>query len=208
MSDDRGGGDEDPEAHAARMRELRKTQRAKVKRTSDPGRGLVLVHTGNGKGKSSSAFGTVARALGWGHRVGIVQFIKGTWKTGEKQFFARFPELLSWHVMGEGFTWETQDRERDVAAATAALGRAVELMGDGEHDLVVLDEIHIALRYDYLDADAVVDAIGARDARTSVITTGRDAPDALIEAADTVTEMRQIRHAFERGIRARKGIDF
>ena len=208
MGDDRGGDDRDPEAHAARMRELRKTQRAKVKRTSDPGRGLVLVHTGNGKGKSSSAFGTVARALGWGHRVGIVQFIKGTWKTGEKQFFARFPDLLSWHVMGEGFTWETQDRERDVAAATAALGRAVELMGDGEHDLVVLDEIHIALRYDYLDAGAVVDAIGARDARTSVITTGRDAPDALIEAADTVTEMRQIRHAFERGIRARKGIDF
>ena len=207
MSDDSTRTD-DPDAHAARMRELKKAQRAKVAETSDPGRGLVLVHTGDGKGKSSSAFGVAARALGWGQRVTVVQFIKGTWKTGEKQFFARFPDTLVWHVMGEGFTWETQDRERDVAAATAAFAKAVELMRSGDFDLVVLDEIHIALRYDYLDADAVVAGIAERAARTSVVTTGRDAPQGLIDAADTVTEMREISHAFKRGIEARKGIDF
>lgn len=198
----------DPQEHAARMRELKKAQREKVDRTSDPGRGLLLVHTGNGKGKSSSAFGVVARALGWGHRVAIVQFIKGTWQTGEKQFFERFPDALDWHVMGEGFTWETQDRERDVAAASAALAKAATLMRSGDYDLVVLDEIHIALRYDYLDAGAVEQSIGERATRTSVITTGRDAPQSLIDAADTVTEMREIDHAFKHGIQARKGIDF
>ena len=208
MDEDRTSDDSDPAAHAERMRALKRVQRAKVDNTGDPGRGLVLVHTGDGKGKSSSAFGVVARALGWGKRVAVVQFIKGTWKTGEKAFFARFPDELEWHVMGEGFTWETQDRERDVAAATAAFDKAVELMGGGEFDLIVLDEIHIALRYGYLAADAVVAGIGARDACTSVVTTGRDAPDALIEAADTVTEMREIRHAFKGGIRAQKGIDF
>ena len=202
------GAPDDPDAHAAAMRELKKTQRAKVARTSDPGRGLVLVHTGDGKGKSSSAFGVVARALGWGHRVAIVQFIKGTWQTGEKAFFERFPDELRWHVMGEGFTWETQDRTRDVAAATAAFERAAGLMAGGDLDLVVLDEIHIALRYGYLDPDAVVAGIAARAARTSVVTTGRDAPPALIDAADTVTEMREVRHAFASGIQARKGIDF
>ena len=207
MSDDSTRPD-DPEAHATRMRELKKIQRAKVAETSDPGRGLLLVHTGNGKGKSSSAFGVAARALGWGQRVAVVQFIKGTWKTGEKQFFARFPDTLAWHVMGEGFTWETQDRERDVEAATAALAKAAGLMRSGDFDLVVLDEIHIALRYDYLDADAVVEGIAERAARTSVVTTGRDAPQALIDAADTVTEMREISHAFKSGIEARKGIDF
>ena len=207
MSDDPTRTD-DPEAHAERMRELKKVQRAKVAKAGDPGRGLVLVHTGDGKGKSSSAFGVAARALGWGQRVAVVQFIKGTWKTGEKQFFARFPEMLAWHVMGEGFTWETQDRERDVRAATAAFEKAVELMRSGDFDLVVLDEIHIALRYDYLDAGAVVEGIAERAARTSVVTTGRDAPRALIDAADTVTEMREIAHAFKSGIEARKGIDF
>ncbi len=208
MNDATTPADDDPEAHAARMRELKKVQRAKVAETGDPGRGLVLVHTGNGKGKSSSAFGVVARALGWGQRVAIVQFIKGTWKTGEKQFYSRFPDELVWHVMGEGFTWETQDRERDVAAATAAFDKAAELMGSGDFDLVVLDEIHIALRYDYLDAGAVVRGIAERATRTGVITTGRDAPQALIDAADTVTEMREISHAFGNGIKAQKGIDF
>ena len=190
------------------MRTLREKQRARVAEVSDAGRGLVLVHTGNGKGKSSSAFGVVARALGWGQKVAVVQFIKGTWKTGEKQFFARFPDQLAWHTMGEGFTWETQDRERDIAAAEAAFARALELMGGGEFDLVVLDEIHIALRYDYLEAGAVVDGIRARATRTGVITTGRDAPQALIDHADCVTEMREIKHPFQAGIRAQKGIDF
>ena len=208
MSDHPPPAADDPDAHAARMRELKRTQRAKVDATRDPGRGLLLVHTGEGKGKSSSAFGVVARALGWGQRVAVVQFIKGTWKTGEKRFYDRFPDEIVWHVMGEGFTWETQDRERDVAAARAALARADELMGSGELDLVVLDEIHIALRYGYLEPAAVLAAVGARAARTSVITTGRDAPQALIDAADTVTEMREVRHAFKSGIKAMKGIDF
>jgi len=203
-----GGAARTAAEHTAAMRELRASQRAKVAEVGDAGRGLVLVHTGDGKGKSSSAFGVVARALGWGQRVAVVQFIKGTWKTGEKQFFARFPDELVWHTMGEGFTWETQDRERDVAAATAAFDKAVELMGDGEFDLVVLDEIHIALRYDYLDPAAVVAGIRARATRTGVVSTGRDAPQALIDNADCVTEMREIKHPFKAGIRAQKGIDF
>ena len=207
MNDDTPAGT-DGDAHPAKMRELKATQRAKVAETKAAGRGLMLVHTGDGKGKSSSAFGVVARALGWGQRVAVVQFIKGTWKTGEKQFFSRFPDELAWHVMGEGFTWETQDRERDVAAATAAFDLAVGIMASGDVDLVVLDEIHIALRYDYLDAEAVVAGIAARSDRTSVISTGRDAPQALVDAADTVTEMREVRHAFKGGISAQKGIDF
>ena len=161
----------DDGAHATKMRELKRVQRAKVDRTRDAGRGLVLVHTGNGKGKSSSAFGVVARALGWGQRVAVVQFIKGTWKTGEKQFFARFPDELTWHTMGEGFTWETQDRDRATWPPRRRRStRRCELMASGDLDLVVLDEIHIALRYDYLDPEQVVaEGIGAAFAtRTGV----------------------------------------
>ncbi len=206
--DDPAEHDDSPEAHKRRMQALKKEQRAKTSKTSDPGRGLVLVHTGNGKGKSSSAFGVVARALGWGHKVAIVQFIKGNWKTGEKQFFTRFEDDITWYTMGEGFTWETQDRERDIAAATAAFDRARDLMTGGEHDLVLLDEINIALRYDYLDVNDVVEALGQRSSRCSVILTGRDAKPELIAAADLVSEMQEIKHPFKAGIRARKGIDF
>jgi len=207
MSDSTSGSTTAAE-HTAAMKKLRQEQRAKVAEASDAGRGLVLVHTGNGKGKSSSAFGVVARALGWGQRVAVVQFIKGTWKTGEKQFFARFQDQLVWHTMGEGFTWETQDRDRDIAAATAAFAHAVEQMKSGEFDLVVLDEIHIALRYDYLDVGAVVAGLDERAIRTGVVCTGRDAPQALIDYADCVTEMREIKHPFQAGIKAQKGIDF
>jgi len=207
MSDSTSGSTTAAE-HTAAMKKLRQEQRAKVAEASDAGRGLVLVHTGNGKGKSSSAFGVVARALGWGQRVAVVQFIKGTWKTGEKQFFARFQDQLVWHTMGEGFTWETQDRDRDIAAATAAFVHAVEQMKSGEFDLVVLDEIHIALRYDYLDVGAVVAGLDERAIRTGVVCTGRDAPQALIDYADCVTEMREIKHPFQAGIKAQKGIDF
>jgi len=198
----------DAAEHTQAMRRLRAEQRAKVAQVSDAGRGLVLVHTGDGKGKSSSAFGVVARALGWGQRVAVVQFIKGTWKTGEKQFFARFEDQLVWHTMGEGFTWETQDRDRDIAAASAAFEHAVKQMESGEFDLVVLDEIHIALRYDYLDAAVVVAGLQGRATRTGVVCTGRDAPQALIDYADCVTEMREIKHPFKAGIKAQKGIDF
>jgi len=194
--------------HKKKMQNLKVAQRKKTAGVVDPGRGLVLVHTGDGKGKSSSAFGVVARSLGWGQRVGIVQFIKGKWKTGEKMFFSKFPDELSWHTMGEGFTWETQDRERDIAAAENAFSRAVEMLCNGEYDLVVLDEINIALRYDYLDVNVVIDAMKGRSDRTGVILTGRDAKAELMDYADLVSEMREIKHPFKAGIKAQRGIDF
>ncbi|MEE2879316.1 MAG: cob(I)yrinic acid a,c-diamide adenosyltransferase, partial [Pseudomonadota bacterium] len=173
-----------------------------------PGRGLVLVHTGNGKGKSSSAFGVIIRALGWNQKVGVVQFIKGKWITGEKQFFMRMEDQIDWHTMGEGFTWDTQDRDRDIAAAGKAFGRATEMMKSGDYDLIVLDEINIALRYDYLDTETVIDALKARSDRTSVILTGRDAKAEICDYADLVSEMTEVKHPFKAGIKAQRGIDF
>jgi len=169
-------------------------------------RGIVLVHTGNGKGKSSAAFGMVARALGHGMRVGVVQFIKGSFSTGEETFFRCFLEV-SYHVMGEGFTWETQDKERDIAAANKAWQQALAFLTDPSVNLVVLDEINIALKYKYLDLEAVLAALRARPAMQHVVLTGRAAPDALIAYADTVTEMRDIKHAYRAGIQAQKGIE-
>ena len=198
----------DAEEHKQAMQKLQAEQKARVAETEQANRGLVLVHTGDGKGKSSSAFGVVARALGWGHKVAVVQFIKGTWKTGEREFFKRFPDELHWHTMGEGFTWNTQDKERDIKAATAAFDTASSLMSKGEYDLVVLDEINIALRYDYLDISVVTDAIAARSQRTSVIATGRDAKNELMAMADLVSEMKEIKHPFKAGIKAMQGIDF
>ena len=197
----------DAESHKQKMQEVQARQRAKVSELRDPGRGLVLVHTGDGKGKSSSAFGVIARALGWGQKVAVVQFIKGKWKTGEKQFFARFPDLVDWHVMGDGFTWDTQDKDRDIEAAEKALAKAGELIANGDYALVVLDEIIIALRYDYLTPQAVIDALERRG-DTRVILTGRDAKPELIDYADTVTEMTETKHAYRAGIRAQQGIDF
>lgn len=194
--------------HKDRMEALQREQRAKTKAASHPERGLVLVHTGNGKGKSTSAFGVIVRALGWGQKVGVVQFIKGKWKTGERQFFGRFPDDVTWFTMGEGFTWDTQDRERDIAAARAAFARAEQMMTGGELDLLVLDEINIALRYDYLDVADVVAALDRRAARTSVVLTGRDAKPELIAYADLVSEMVEVKHPFAAGIKAQRGIDF
>lgn len=190
------------------MQALQAEQKEKVKQAVHADRGLVLVHTGNGKGKSSSAFGVTARALGWGHSVAVVQFIKGTWKTGERQFFDRFPEQLHWHTMGEGFTWNTQDRDRDIEAATAAFAQASKLMQSGDYDLLVLDEINIALRYDYIDVADVIAALNERSVRTSVILTGRDAKPELMEMADLVSEMKEIKHPFKSGIKAKQGIDY
>lgn len=170
-------------------------------------RGVILVHTGNGKGKSSAAFGMIARALGHGMRVGVVQFIKGSFATGEETFFRRFPEV-EYHVMGEGYTWDTQDRERDVAKAQAAWQVAHEMLRNPEMQLVVLDEINIALKLRYIEIGQVLDALRNRPAMQHVILTGRGAPDALIEIADTVTEMRPIKHAFDAGIQAQSGIEF
>lgn len=197
----------DAEKHNAEMKALQQTQRAKIAEAGDPERGLVLVHTGDGKGKSSSAFGVVIRALGWGHSVGVVQFIKGTWVTGEKQFFDKLGGV-TWHTMGEGFTWDTQDRDRDVAAAEAAFGKAREMMESGDFDLVVLDEINIALRYDYLTAQGVIEGLEARHPRCGVILTGRDAPQALCDYADLVSEMREVKHPYQAGIKAQRGVDY
>ncbi len=198
----------DPAAHKAEMKKVQEAHRQKMAELRNPERGLVLVHTGNGKGKSSSAFGVIARALGWGQKVGVVQFIKGDWKTGEKSFFARFPDEVVWKTMGEGFTWDTQNAERDRAAAEAAFDEARTLLASGEFDLVVMDEINIALRYGLLSVDTVLAGLEARAKRTAAVLTGRDAPPALIEAADLVSEMVEIKHPFQAGIMAQKGIDY
>ena len=170
-------------------------------------RGVILVHTGNGKGKSSAAFGMIARALGHDMRVGVVQFIKGSFSTGEETFFRRFPEV-EYHVMGEGYTWETQDRERDVAKAQAAWQVAHDMLRNPDLQLVVLDEINIALKLGYIEIRQALDALRNRPAMQHVVLTGRGAPDALIEIADTVTEMRPVKHALDAGIQAQEGIEF
>lgn len=195
-------------SHTEKMKALQAEQRQKTEAAAVPDRGLILVHTGNGKGKSSSAFGVIARALGWGQRVGVVQFIKGKWITGERQFFDRFPDQLDWHTMGEGFTWDTQDKARDIAAAEAAFARAREMMASGRYDLIVLDEINIAMRYDYLSTDDVLDGLKARAGQTSVILTGRDAKPELCDYADLVSEMVEVKHPFKAGLKAKRGVDF
>jgi cob(I)alamin adenosyltransferase len=166
-----------------------------------------LVYTGDGKGKSSSAFGVITRALGWGQKVGVVQFIKGKWVSGERQFFTKLGSV-DWHTMGEGFTWDTQDKDRDIAAAEAAYEQARKMMASGDYDLIVLDEINIALRYDYLAADKVLNGLKTRSDRTSVVLTGRDAKQELCDYADLVSEMREVKHPFKAGIKAQRGIDF
>jgi cob(I)alamin adenosyltransferase len=193
--------------HKAKMKDVQSKQRAKVAELQDPEKGLVLVHTGNGKGKSSSAFGVLARALGWKQKVGVIQFIKGKWMTGERRFFQDLDEV-TWHTMGEGFTWDTQDKERDIAAAQAAFAKGREMMESGEYDLVVMDEINIAMRYEYLSVDDVIAGLKARDKRTGVILTGRNAKPELCEFADLVTEMTEVKHPFKAGIKAQRGIDF
>ena len=197
----------DSKSHKSDMQKLQAEQKRKIAETEDPERGLILVYTGNGKGKSSSAFGVITRALGWGQSVGVVQFIKGKWISGERQFFQKLGSV-DWHTMGEGFTWDTQDRDRDIAAAEAAFGKATEMMASGDYDLVVLDEINIALRYDYLSVDAILESLKARSKRTSVILTGRDAKPELCDYADLVSEMREVKHPFKAGIKAQRGIDF
>jgi cob(I)alamin adenosyltransferase len=171
-------------------------------------KGLLMVHTGPGKGKSTAAFGLALRMLGRGRPVGVVQFIKGAWTTGERDAFARFGGMVEWHAMGEGFTWETQDRARDIAAATRAWAQAMAMMHRPGLGLLVLDELNIALRYDYLDLDTVLAGLAARPPALHVVVTGRNAKPALIEAADLVTEMAMVKHHFAAGVRAQEGIEF
>lgn len=193
--------------HKTKMQERQASQRKKVSELKDPEKGLVLIHTGAGKGKSSSAFGVIVRALGWKQKVGVIQFIKGKWKTGERQFFDRLGEV-TWHTMGEGFTWDTQDKDRDIAAAQAAFAKGREMMESGDYDLIVMDEINIAMRYDYLSVEDVIAGLNARDKRTGVILTGRDAKPELCEYADLVTEMTEVKHPFKAGIKAQRGVDY
>ena len=171
-------------------------------------RGILLVNTGNGKGKCSAAFGVVARALGHGHKVAVVQFVKGRSDTGEEGFFRNFPEQVRWHVCGEGFTWETQDSGRDTAAAQAAWKIAQAYLTDDTIDLVVFDEMTYAFKYGWLDLAEVLAAIAARPRMQTVIVTGRAAPDALVEAADTITEMGMVKHAFKAGVKAMPGVEY
>jgi cob(I)alamin adenosyltransferase len=171
-------------------------------------RGLLIVHTGAGKGKSTAAFGMVLRCLGHGMRVGIVQFVKGVWQTGERAVLAKFPDLVTCRAMGEGFTWDTQDRARDIAAARAAWDMAREMIADPSYRLVLLDELNIVLRYDYLPRDEVIASLRAKPRDLHVIITGRNAPAELIEAADLVTEMTLVKHPFRAGVKAQQGIEF
>ncbi len=193
--------------HKARMQRKKTVIDEKIAQAQDE-YGLLLVHTGNGKGKSSSAFGMVARALGHGLKVGVVQFIKGGMSTGEENFFRRFPEEVSYHVMGEGYTWDTQDRQRDIEKARAAWAVARGLLDDPQIGLVVLDELNIALKHGYLELDEVLRDIESRPEHQHVVATGRGAPQGLIDAADTVTEMTLVKHAFKSGVKAQKGVEF
>jgi cob(I)alamin adenosyltransferase len=193
--------------HAEKMRR-KKDARDKIIATKTIEKGILIVHTGKGKGKSTAAFGLVFRALGNGMRVAVVQFVKGRWQTGERAALEKFGDQVTVHTMGEGFTWETQDRARDIAAARAAWEKAKALVLDQTHDLVVLDELNIVLRYDYLDAAEVIAALAARPVMKHVVVTGRNAKDELVEAADLVTEMEQVKHPFRAGVKAQKGIEY
>ena len=198
---------DDAERHKSKMAKRKAVQDAEVASKTIE-KGVLLVHTGPGKGKSTAAFGLALRALGHGWRIGVVQFIKGAWQTGERDALMRFGDQVSWHTMGEGFTWETQDRERDIAAATRAFAKAQELMADPTIRLLILDELNIALRYDYLPVDDVVAALRARRSDLHVVVTGRNAKPELIALADGVTEMGAVKHHFTAGIKAQEGIEF
>jgi cob(I)alamin adenosyltransferase len=194
--------------HAEKMRK-KKAVRDKIVAGKTIERGLIIVHTGKGKGKSTAAFGMVFRALGHGMKVAVVQFVKGRWQTGERVALERFADLVTINTMGEGFTWETQDRQRDLAAARSAWETAKRLIEAGEHRLVLLDELNIVLRYDYLPVEEIVAFL--RDEKPEdvhVIVTGRNAKDELIEIADLVTEMEMVKHPFRSGVKAQKGIEF
>ena len=193
--------------HADRMAK-RKAARDRMLATKTKEKGLLMVHTGKGKGKSTAAFGLVIRAMGNGMRVGVVQFVKGKWQTGERDILEHFPERVTIRTMGEGFTWDTQDRQRDIAAAKAAWQVSCEMMADESYDLILLDELNIVLRYDYLPLAEIVQALDARRDGLHVVVTGRNAKDELIEAADLVTEMLEVKHHFKAGVKAQTGIEF
>jgi len=203
MTDDTARND----LHRAKMQRIQAARRDMMEsRTGE--KGLLIVHTGPGKGKSTAAFGMAVRAMGHGMKVGVVQFVKGAMATGERAIFDAFPDLVSFRPMGEGFTWDTQDRARDIATARTAWDEVVRLIADPDIALVVADELNIVLRYDYLPLDEVLAVLTARAPMKHVVVTGRNAPPALIEAADLVTEMTAVKHPFRGGIKAQQGIEF
>jgi cob(I)alamin adenosyltransferase len=195
------------ERYRAKMIKRKAVQDAEVAEKTIE-KGLLIVHTGPGKGKSTAAFGLALRMLGRGNRVGVVQFIKGAWHSAERDALARFGDQLVWHTMGEGFTWETQDRARDVAAAERAFAKARELMDDPGLKLVILDELNIALRYEYLDLATVLAVLTGRRPDLHVVVTGRNAKPELVAAADLVTEMTLVKHHFAAGVKAQAGIEY
>ena len=207
MSDPVLGEDEINRQHREKM-QRRQAARRKVLATKTEERGLLIVHTGAGKGKSTAAFGMVLRCLGHGMRVGIVQFVKGAWGTGERTVLAQFPDLVTCRAMGEGFTWDTQDRTRDITAARAAWDLAKGMIADPAYRLVLLDELNIVLRYGYLPLDEVMAALKTKPRDLHIVVTGRNAPAELIEAADLVTEMTLVKHPFRAGVKAQAGIEF
>jgi cob(I)alamin adenosyltransferase len=199
---------DEAERHRAKMANRKAAQDAEVAGKSIEKKGLLIVHTGTGKGKSTAAFGLVLRMVGNGGKCAVVQFIKGAWNTGERSVLEGFGDLVSWHTLGEGFTWETQDKTRDMAAAAKAWETAKKLMADPELKLIVLDELNIALRYDYLPLGEVVETLTQRRPDLHVVVTGRNAKRELVEAADLVTEMTLVKHHFASGVKAQAGIEF
>jgi cob(I)alamin adenosyltransferase len=204
MTDDT---DHDNQRHHEKMAK-KKAARDKIMAGKTIEKGLLIVHTGKGKGKSTAAFGMVFRAMGHGMRVGVIQFVKGAWSTGERTILEKFPDLVTIKAMGEGFTWETQDRERDIAHARAGWEEAKKMIADPAYAMVMLDELNIVLRYDYLQLAEVLEVLKARPEGKHVIVTGRNAREELIELADLVTEMEQVKHPFRSGVKAQVGIEF
>ena len=196
------------ERHRAKMAKRKAAQDAEVAGKAIAQKGLLMVHTGTGKGKSTAAFGLVLRMLGYGKKCAVVQFIKGAWNTGERKVLEGFGPLMEWHTLGEGFTWETQDKARDIAAAAKAWETAKTLMQDPALKLLVLDELNIALGYDYLPLDEVVQTLKDRRPDLNIVVTGRNAKPPMIEAADLVTEMTLVKHHFAQGVKAQEGIEF
>jgi cob(I)alamin adenosyltransferase len=197
----------DDKRHKSKMANRKAAQDAEVAQKTIE-KGLLIVHTGKGKGKSTAAWGLLLRALGRGFRAGVVQFGKGAWETGERKAIEKFGDQVTWHTLGEGFTWETQDRERDVAAAEKAWAKAEELMADQAIRILILDELNIALRYDHLALEKILARLRARRPDLHVVVTGRNAKPELIEAADLVTEMTVVKHHFDAGVKAQEGIEF
>ncbi|MET0588179.1 MAG: cob(I)yrinic acid a,c-diamide adenosyltransferase [Novosphingobium sp.] len=193
--------------HTEKMKKVQAAQ-AKNLATKTVEKGLVIVHTGNGKGKTSAALGMAVRAIGHGMKVGVVQFVKGAMATGEKAVFDRFPELIEFKPMGEGFTWDTQDRTRDIAVARTAWDEVKRMIADPSYGMVIADELNIVLRYDYLPVEEVLEVLAAKPEMTHVVITGRNAPQSLMDVADLVTDMALVKHPFRNGVKAQAGIEF